>query len=510
MPDKYPEEKLGDYIKRKIEEGTSQSNRPGTKNARRGKKPRDPLSGLFWGLLLVLLGFLFFAQGREWITWDTWWQALVIGLGAIFILDAFFHYLLPSSRSYALGRLVPGIFLLSIGLAFLFGFTTWWPLALVATGIALFISSWMLQREIEKRRITQQTLAQSEAQYRHIIDNANSIIMQIDTRGNVTFINKFALELFGCKESEILGQNVVGTIVAPGDAARSDQEKMIQDIVVHPENYLHNEKENLLRSGQIAWIVWTYKPLFDEQNQLKEILCTGIDSTKHKQAEELIAAQLKEKTSVEERNRLARDLHDAVSQTLFSASLIAEVLPKLWERNPEEGRRRLEEIRQLTRGALAEMRTLLLELRPASLKDAELGDLLRQLGESINGRARIPVKVEVEGRCDMSAEVKIGLYRIAQEALNNVAKHSGANQAHVNLSCSPQTVTMVVSDNGKGFDIQDVRAKSLGLGIMKERAREINAGLSIESQPAQGTHITVTWEQAASPEASAPPLIKAP
>jgi PAS domain S-box-containing protein len=495
MPDRRPDEKLGDYIKRKIEEGTSQSPSPAVKIPRREKKPQDPLRGLFWGLLLVLMGFLFFAQGREWITGVTWWQALVIGFGSIFILDAFFHYLHPTSRSFALGRLVPGIFLLSIGLAFLFGFSTWWPLALVATGIALFISSWVLQREIERRHITQATLIQSEVKYRHIIDNANSIIMQIDTHGNVTFINRFAQELFGFKEAEILGQNVVGAIITPGDSARSDLEKMIEDIIVHPENYLHYEQENSLRNGEKAWIVWTYKPLFDEQNHLKEILCTGIDSTKHKQAEELIAAQLKERTSVEERNRLARDLHDAVSQTLFSASLIAEVLPKIWDRNPEEGRKRLEEIRQLTRGALAEMRTLLLELRPTSLKDAELGDLLRQLAESINGRARIPVKVEINGQSEMSAEVKIGLYRIAQEALNNVAKHSGASQAKVNLECSQQMVTMVVSDNGKGFDMQGVRAQSLGLGIMKERAREINAQLSVESQIAEGTQITVKWGQ---------------
>ena len=101
--------------------------------------------------------------------------------------------------------------------------------------------------------------------------------------------------------------------------------------------------------------------------------------------------QAQELATVQERQRLARDLHDAVSQTLFSASLIAEVLPRLWERNPDEGRKRLEEIRQLTRGALAEMRTLLLELSPAALVDADLGDLLRQLAESITGRARIPV-----------------------------------------------------------------------------------------------------------------------
>ena len=90
--------------------------------------------------------------------------------------------------------------------------------------------------------------------------------------------------------------------------------------------------------------------------------------------------------AAEERNRLARDLHDAVSQTLFSATLIADVLPRLWDRNEAEARKRLEELRQLTRGALAEMRTLLLELRPTALIEAEIGYLLHQLGESITGR----------------------------------------------------------------------------------------------------------------------------
>ncbi len=196
---------------------------------------------------------------------------------------------------------------------------------------------------------------------------------------------------------------------------------------------------------------------------------------------------------MQERQRLARDLHDAVSQTLFSASLIAEVLPRLWERNPDEGRKRLEEIRQLTRGALAEMRTLLLELRPAALVDADLGDLLRQLAESITGRARIPVTVEVEGHCPPSAELKVALYRIAQEALNNVAKHSEATQATVSLHCQSDKIELIIRDNGKGFDVNTRSPSSLGLGIMQERAKGIDATVNITSQPGQGTTITVLW-----------------
>jgi len=204
-----------------------------------------------------------------------------------------------------------------------------------------------------------------------------------------------------------------------------------------------------------------------------------------------------ERTAVAaERSRLARDLHDAVTQTLFSASLIAEVLPRLWERNPDMGRQRLEELRQLTRGALAEMRTLLLELRPASLTEASLGDLLRQLTEAITGRARVPVMLTVEGERDLPPEVKVALYRITQETLNNVAKHSGASRAAVILRYQPERVMLHIGDDGRGFKLADTPPDSLGLSIMRERAEAIGADLRIESEPREGTQVFVTWQDA--------------
>jgi signal transduction histidine kinase len=200
-----------------------------------------------------------------------------------------------------------------------------------------------------------------------------------------------------------------------------------------------------------------------------------------------------------ERNRLARDLHDAVTQTLFSASLIAEVLPRLWERNPEDGKKRLEDLRQLTRGALAEMRTLLFELRPATLVEAVLEELLRQLAESVTGRARIPVGLKIEGRGVLATEVKIALYRIAQEALNNVAKHSDAAEAEVNLQyldeeCGgKKAVRLKISDNGKGFEPGSITSEHLGVGIMRERAEAIGAELCVNSRPGAGTNIILYY-----------------
>ena len=203
--------------------------------------------------------------------------------------------------------------------------------------------------------------------------------------------------------------------------------------------------------------------------------------------------QAEQAAAAAERSRLARDLHDAVTQTLFSAGLIAEVLPRIWEQDPEEGRRRLEELRELTRGALAEMRALLLELRPSALAEAKLGDLLRQLAESITGRVRVPVTLTVEGECTMPPEVKVAFYRIAQEALSNIARHAGASQASVNLRCQPEEAKLCIRDDGRGFDPRSVPPESLGLGIMRERAEAVGAALTVESEVGRGTEVVVKW-----------------
>lgn len=194
-----------------------------------------------------------------------------------------------------------------------------------------------------------------------------------------------------------------------------------------------------------------------------------------------------------ERARIARELHDAVTQTLFSASLIADVTPRIWKRDPEEGMKNLEELRQLTRGALAEMRTLLLEMRPESLERADLKSLLTQLADAFIGRVRVPVFMDIQGACELTHEVKIDFYRVAQEALNNIAKHSGARQVILSLACQPNQLSMVIKDDGLGFNPNTISADHLGITIMRERANSIGADLKIESQVGQGTSIELTW-----------------
>jgi nitrate/nitrite-specific signal transduction histidine kinase len=202
-----------------------------------------------------------------------------------------------------------------------------------------------------------------------------------------------------------------------------------------------------------------------------------------------------------ERNRLARELHDSVSQTLFSANLLAGVIPILWESNPEEARRRQAELRELTQGALAEMRTLLLELRPRALLEAPLEDLLKQLAAAVGGRARLPIALEIPPLPDLPGEVRLTLYRTAQEALNNIAKHAHAQQVWLRLEADTAeagraAVRLTVRDDGHGFDPAAVQGDHLGLRMMRERAEAIGGALTIASKPGQGACVTLCWAQA--------------
>lgn len=210
-----------------------------------------------------------------------------------------------------------------------------------------------------------------------------------------------------------------------------------------------------------------------------------------KRIEHVEREQARKLAALEERQRLARDLHDSVTQTLFSASMIAEMLPQVWARDPEQVRPGLDELHQLTRGALAEMRTLLVELRPAALPNDDLAEMLETLVESVSEKSKLQVMLEVTGHSRLTPEVKTALYRIAQEALNNVVKHAAARHVWLQLCMDHGRVELHIRDNGCGFKSGCVPATHFGLEIMRERAEEIGATFELNSTPGRGTHLTV-------------------
>jgi two-component system nitrate/nitrite sensor histidine kinase NarX len=206
--------------------------------------------------------------------------------------------------------------------------------------------------------------------------------------------------------------------------------------------------------------------------------------------------------ALQERQRLAQNLHDAVNQSLFSAGLIAEVLPRLWERDPDDARHSLEDLRRLIRGALAEMRALLAELQPSVLTDSSLGDLLRQLANAFTGRSNVPASVNIVGDYVLSAEIQVAVYRICQEALNNIAKHAGASRVKIDLCYAPGSLELHIRDNGCGYVTSELTpAGHYGLGMMRERAEAVGAVLTVAGRPGHGTEITLRWQGAPKQEA---------
>lgn len=197
--------------------------------------------------------------------------------------------------------------------------------------------------------------------------------------------------------------------------------------------------------------------------------------------------------TVAERNRIARDLHDSVTQTLFSTSMLADVLPKVWETDPAKGREKLEELRRAVRGALAEMRTLLLELRPSAIADADLQQLLRQLADSTMGRTALNVTWRIEGKVEVTPDRKVVLYRTLQEALNNVIKHAHADNVQIVLRHNEQGLAFVIIDDGNGFDPAAVSGGHLGLQMMRERVESSGGTLRVESHADEGTEIHAVW-----------------
>jgi len=202
--------------------------------------------------------------------------------------------------------------------------------------------------------------------------------------------------------------------------------------------------------------------------------------------------QAQELAALKERQQFARDLHDAVSQTLFTASLMTESLPKLWRQRSNEIPELLIDINRLIRGAQAEMRTLLLELRPANLETTPLKRLLEQLIDALRGRKHTDIVLMFEGEPVLPQPVHMVVYRIAQEALNNITKHAHADKAWVMVRGDKGFLELLIQDNGAGFALDEAKT-GLGLQMMRERAHEIDALLNVDSRIGEGTRVRLQW-----------------
>jgi signal transduction histidine kinase len=199
--------------------------------------------------------------------------------------------------------------------------------------------------------------------------------------------------------------------------------------------------------------------------------------------------EVRGKAALEERQRLARELHDSVSQALFGIALNASTADELFEVQPEQARGLLTDVLGLAEAALAELQALIFELRPESLEREGLVGALEKQAAAARARHGLQVRLEASSEPDLPQPAKEALYRVAQEALHNAAKHARAREVMVMLEVGASAVGLLVADDGRGFDPRRDFPGHLGLQSMRERAVAVGGTLEIESAPGNGTRV---------------------
>ncbi len=211
-------------------------------------------------------------------------------------------------------------------------------------------------------------------------------------------------------------------------------------------------------------------------------------------------AQAAELAAGRERAHLAQELHDSVTQALFSMTLTARSAEILLERNPAAVREKLAELRELSQEALAEMRSLIFELRPGNVAEEGLASALAKHVAAVQGRTGLPVTLDVRYPARLPLELEETLYRIAQEALHNVVKHAAAGHVRVEVSIQGGVAGLTVEDDGVGFDPGAVETDHLGLAGMRTRLERLGGRLVVISRQGKGTRLLATIPMPGSPE----------
>ena len=211
-----------------------------------------------------------------------------------------------------------------------------------------------------------------------------------------------------------------------------------------------------------------------EFNQMADQIETQIDT-------------VRDLTRLDERNRLARDLHDAIKQQLFGLNLTIGSVASIVEAKPDVAQKRLGQASDMTQRILEEMDAIIQQLRPASLEDRGLATAIQDLVDQWQGQTSIPVELNIVGERELPLQLEQGIYRITQEALNNIARHAEAQHVNLLLDYGLEKLQLVITDDGKGFDRSKTKATSHGLRNMEERSAELGGKLTFNSQLGKGT-----------------------
>jgi PAS domain S-box-containing protein len=321
-------------------------------------------------------------------------------------------------------------------------------------------------------------LDSADAQIRLLFESSPIGIGMSTAAGDILTVNRALLDMLRISEEEFRQQGAIPFYSNP-----ADRQALLAKLLESGSAYDFGV-ELLRHDGQPFFASLSMNKLVFQGDEVVLVMVEDV-------TDELVAEQ--ELAANEERERLARELHDAVTQTLFAASVLAHTLPSLMDKNPTIARQNLEQLETLIHGALAEMRTLVLELRHDGFAEKNISQLIDLLVESTRARTHAKVVLNVDSSCSPPQDVAIALYRITQESLNNVVKHALASEVFVELTCDLKGVILTIKDDGRGFDPSVVPAGHFGLNIMRERSLGIGANIKIESEVDGGTLVTVSW-----------------
>ncbi len=335
----------------------------------------------------------------------------------------------------------------------------------------------------QPEKAVEQALRDSESLFRTIIEIGPDEFVVHDMRGNIFDVNQTACDNLGYSREELLAMEIRDIEVG---ISFEDGRELWERVALGTAATVQGVQQ---RKNGTTFPVEVRVGVFEFQGE-KLIFSVARDITGRQQAEE---AQ-REFAVLEERNRLARELHDSVTQSLYSLTLFAEAGRRLadageWERVISY----LGELGETSQQALKEMRLLVHQLLPLDLEQAGLVGALQQRLDAVEGRARVEAKLLVDSDLDLSPQIQAGFYRICLEALNNSLKHAAADQVTVRIGASQGEARLEIEDNGKGFDPDSLRDRGgLGLTSIRQRVIELGGSLDIISKPGQGTKVIVS------------------
>lgn len=342
----------------------------------------------------------------------------------------------------------------------------------------------VIGRDVSKQIQLEQALKESEMQYRELVENINEVIYSIDQDGIITYVSPAIESLLELSPEQVIGQSFADSIL-PEDMpqAMANADRILQGEILGVQRYRARTA-----SGDVRWIQVSSLPVKDGKGivGLRGVLT---DITELKQAEE----QLESAAMLAERQRLARDLHDSVTQTLYAIEVFSNAIQRALALGKTDNiKNNINEIQELSRSALADMRLLIFELQPEILDEKGLAAALRERLNLVEARAGFSTSYRVEGERSVPPSTESELYAIAKEALNNILKHSKADNVGVILELKEFRVCMTIFDDGIGFDTSNAdQIAGIGLRSMQERVANCKGAFYLKSSEGHGTTVKV-------------------